>query len=164
VVERVQLLHDDVQHEIRIEQASAGWNFSCAGRGYRVDAGRIDAQRRWIDLDGEHIEYAVVRDSAALALAYDGATYHFELPESRHDAEKDATAAGHPQAPMSGAVVAVAVAAGDRVAAGDTLMVIEAMKMEHAITAQLDATVAEVLFTLGDQVDEGETLVTLEIE
>ena len=164
VVERVQLLHDDSQHEISIERSPAGWCLSCAGRSYRVDAGSIDAQRRWIDLDGEHLEYAVVRDGGALALTYAGGTYHFELPEFLHDAEKDAAAAGHPQAPMSGAVVAVAVAPGDRVAAGDTLMVIEAMKMEHAIIAQIAATVGEVLVALGDQVDEGETLVTLEIE
>jgi 3-methylcrotonyl-CoA carboxylase alpha subunit len=65
---------------------------------------------------------------------------------------------------MSGAVVAIAVAVGDRVEAGDTLMVIEAMKMEHAITAQAAAKVSEVLFTIGDQVDEGETLIMLEVE
>ena len=163
-VERVQLLHDDLQHEITIDQTPDGWCFSCAGRNYRVAAGSIDAWRRWADLDGETIEYAVVRDKALLALAYDGHTYRFELPESLHDADKDAAAAGHPQAPMSGAVVAVAVAAGDRVEAGDTLMVIEAMKMEHAIVAQIAATVGQVLFTLGDQVDEGETLVMLEVE
>jgi 3-methylcrotonyl-CoA carboxylase alpha subunit len=163
-IERMQLLHDDLPQEIIVEQKSDGWYFSCAERCYRVDAGCIDEQRRWADVDGEHILYAVVRDKGALALAYDGQTYRFELPESMHDAEKDAAAAGHPQAPMSGAVVAVAVAAGDRVEAGDTLMVIEAMKMEHAIVAQNPATVAEVLFSLGDQVDEGETLVTLEVE
>jgi hydroxymethylglutaryl-CoA lyase len=44
------------------------------------------------------------------------------------------------------------------------LPVIEAMKMEHTIVAQNSATVGEVLFALGDQVDEGETLVTLEVE
>jgi len=162
--ERMQLLHDDVQHEIIIEQKSDGWYFSCAELIYRVDAGSIDEQRRWADVDGEHIEFVVVRDKGLLSLAYDGRSYRFELPESQHDAEKDAAAAGHPQAPMSGAVVAVAVAAGDRVEAGDTLMVIEAMKMEHAIIAHNAATVDEVLFTVGDQVDEGDTLVTLEVE
>jgi 3-methylcrotonyl-CoA carboxylase alpha subunit len=164
VVERVQLLHDGLEHEITIEQKSDGWYFICAERRYRVAAGRIDQQRRWVDLDGELVEYAVVRDKEALALAYDGQTYRFELPELLHDAEKDAAAAGHPRAPMSGAVVAVSVSPGDRVAAGATLMVIEAMKMEHAIVAQIAATVGEVLFTPGDQVDEGETLVTLEVE
>ena len=65
---------------------------------------------------------------------------------------------------MSGAVVAVLVDKGDKVDAGDSLMVIEAMKMEHAIVAQAQATVAEILFAVGDQVDEGDALVMLEVE
>ena len=72
--------------------------------------------------------------------------------------------ADHPRAPMSGAVVALPVAVGDTVEAGDTLMVIEAMKMEHAIVAQVSASVSEVLFAVGDQVEEGDTLVLLEVE
>ena len=65
---------------------------------------------------------------------------------------------------MSGAVVALPVAVGDTVEPGDTLVVIEAMKMEHAITAQLSATVSEILVMPGDQVKEGDTLVLLEVE
>ena len=65
---------------------------------------------------------------------------------------------------MSGAVVALPVAVGDTVAAGDTLIVIEAMKMEHAIAAQVDARVAEILYAVDDQVDEGDTLVLLEVD
>jgi len=66
--------------------------------------------------------------------------------------------------PDTRAVVAVLVAPGDKVEAGDSLMVIEAMKMEHAIVAQAAATVNEILFAVGDQVEEGETLVILEVE
>ena len=44
---------------------------------------------------------------------------------------------------MSGAVVAVPVTPGDTVEAGDVLMVVEAMKMEHSIVAQVAATVKE---------------------
>ena len=65
---------------------------------------------------------------------------------------------------MPGAVVAVPIAPGDKVEMGDTLMVIEAMKMEHAIAAQTAATVSEVLFAVGDQVEEGVTLVIMEVE
>ena len=64
---------------------------------------------------------------------------------------------------MTGAVVALPVAVGDNVARGDTLVVIEAMKMEHAVQAQVDARIAEILVAVGDQVDEGETLLTLEV-
>ena len=64
---------------------------------------------------------------------------------------------------MSGAVVSVPVEAGDQVEAGDLLVVIEAMKMEHAISAQGRATVREVLCAPGDQVDEGEALIVLDL-
>jgi len=162
--EQLQLLQDGRKFDIVSKLQTDGWLFSCAQRDYRVNSGRIDAQRRWADIDGEHIEFAVLRDKSTITLVYDGQTFQFELLEALQDAQASNAAAGHPQAPMSGAVVAIGVAVGDRVEAGDTLMVIEAMKMEHAITAQAAATVSEVLFAIGDQVDEGETLIMLEVE
>jgi biotin carboxyl carrier protein len=59
-------------------------------------------------------------------------------------------------------VVGVHVAAGDRVTAGDALVVLEAMKMEHHIRADVDATVVEVVVAVGDAVDAHEVLVVLE--
>jgi 3-methylcrotonyl-CoA carboxylase alpha subunit len=117
-----------------------------------------------VNLDGERIEFAVVRETGSISLAWQEQSFRFELPVAVHDAEGDAASAGHPRAPMSGAVVAVSVVPGDKVEAGDSLMVIEAMKMEHAIVAQAAATVNEILFAVGDQVEEGETLVILEVE
>jgi 3-methylcrotonyl-CoA carboxylase alpha subunit len=60
---------------------------------------------------------------------------------------------------MPGRLVAVHVAAGDRVARGATLVVLEAMKMEHAITAPADGVIAAVPFAVGDQVEDGADLV-----
>ena len=56
---------------------------------------------------------------------------------------------------MPGAVRRVLVAAGDEVVAGQPLVVIEAMKMEHQIVAPADGTVAAVHVTPGQQVDTG---------
>jgi 3-methylcrotonyl-CoA carboxylase alpha subunit len=64
-------------------------------------------------------------------------------------------------APMPGAVRAVSVAAGDAVAAGDRLCVLEAMKMEHALRAGRDGIVAEVMVATGDQVAAGAALIRL---
>jgi pyruvate carboxylase len=65
----------------------------------------------------------------------------------------------HVAAPMPGRVVTVVVRPGQRVARGDTLLTLEAMKMEAAVRAEADATVAEVLVTVGAQVDARDLLV-----
>jgi propionyl-CoA carboxylase alpha chain len=65
-------------------------------------------------------------------------------------------------APMPGSVVRVDVATGDEVAAGQTLVVVEAMKMEHTVAAPHAARVAEVCVAPGEQVDGGRVLVLLE--
>ena len=77
----------------------------------------------------------------------------------------DALAAGGgPSAPVPGTITAVMVAAGDAVHAGDTLVVLEAMKMEHRITADTDGLVSEVLVTVGDSVEAHQVVVRLALE
>jgi 3-methylcrotonyl-CoA carboxylase alpha subunit len=66
------------------------------------------------------------------------------------------------EAPMPGLVKAVFAKAGARVAKGDRLAILEAMKMEHALLAARDGIVAEVLAATGDQVSAGAALVRLE--
>jgi acetyl/propionyl-CoA carboxylase alpha subunit len=64
-------------------------------------------------------------------------------------------------APLPGTVVKVAVAVGDQVVAGDTLVAIEAMKMEHDVRAPSAGTVTEVHVASGEQVDAGRLLVVV---
>jgi 3-methylcrotonyl-CoA carboxylase alpha subunit len=64
-------------------------------------------------------------------------------------------------APMPGKVVAYLAKAGDKVARGQPLAVMEAMKMEHTIHAPRDGQVAELLYAVGDQVAEGGELLRL---
>jgi 3-methylcrotonyl-CoA carboxylase alpha subunit len=80
-----------------------------------------------------------------------GQTYTFTVrgPDSSgHGSVAD----GAILAPMPGKVIAVDVAEGQEVAAGERLMVLEAMKMEHALTAPFDGTVAELKVSAGSQV------------
>ena len=64
-------------------------------------------------------------------------------------------------APMPGKVIDVKVKKGSKVKAGDTLVIIEAMKMEHAIKATETGKIAKVMIKLNDQVDNGATLLVL---
>ena len=61
-------------------------------------------------------------------------------------------------APMPGKVIDVKVKKGKKVKAGDTLVILEAMKMEHSIKASEDGTVSELLISLNDQVENGALL------
>lgn len=69
---------------------------------------------------------------------------------------------GRLTAPMPGKLIAFLAQAGDTVTKGQPLAVMEAMKMEHTISAPRDGTVAELLFAVGDQVGDGAELLKLE--
>jgi len=77
--------------------------------------------------------------------------------EPRSSAEHE----GHLRAPMPGHVLDVRTTTGARVARGTVLVLLEAMKMEHALVAPWDAVVTEVRVRTGDRVDEGTELVLL---
>jgi propionyl-CoA carboxylase alpha chain len=70
----------------------------------------------------------------------------------------DAVASGSLLAPMPGTVVGVAVEKGDVVETGHTVLVLEAMKMQHTVTAPHAGTVTDLSVRPGDQVAAGEVL------
>lgn len=69
---------------------------------------------------------------------------------------------GRIKAPMNGRVVSLEVATGAQVVAGQTLLVLEAMKMEHRIAAGCDGVVAELMVELGAQVGPGQVMMVIE--
>jgi len=89
-----------------------------------------------------------------------GATQILAIDLLAHAGEGEADT-GRLTAPMPGKVVSFSVKAGDQVAKGQALAVMEAMKMEHTILAPADGTVAELLYAPGDQVAEGAELLSL---
>lgn len=115
-----------------------------------------------IEIDGRRTAPTVIRDGESWRVTgYSGRTQWHELPRfSQHDAEL--VGAG-PVAPLPGTVIAVRVTDGDEVEADQVLMVIEAMKMEHQITAPRAATVTAVRCSVGDRVDMGDLLVELDM-
>ncbi|MBK1682481.1 acetyl/propionyl/methylcrotonyl-CoA carboxylase subunit alpha [Rhodoferax fermentans] len=91
-----------------------------------------------------------------------GATQIISIDLLLHAGEAPAEV-GRLTAPMPGKVVSFAVQAGETVKKGQALAVMDAMKMEHTITAPVDGVVAELLYAPGDQVVEGAELLRLTV-
>jgi len=85
----------------------------------------------------------------------------FDIPDPL-DRAQEAQGGNVVTAPMPGLVRDVAVSVGDRVSAGDPLIVLEAMKMEHVLKAPREGVIKDVSTAQGSQVAAGDILVTLE--
>lgn len=89
------------------------------------------------------------------------AHYQFLIEDPRTREFAASASSGGLTTPLPGVVVSVPVSVGQKVAVGEVLMVIEAMKMEHTITAPHAGTVQAIHFARGDRVPEGSPLLEL---
>jgi 3-methylcrotonyl-CoA carboxylase alpha subunit len=102
---------------------------------------------------------AVRLKSGDIAVFERGETWTLSLYDPFAAAEEQGSAADRITAPMPGKVIQVLVRLGDAVKRGQPLAVLEAMKMEHTLSASADALVATVDVSPGDQVNEGAVIV-----
>ena len=116
-------------------------------------------------VDGQLLRAHVVNDGPRTLVAIDGRVYEF-LRAEKKTAQSCQREAGRlsPEvhSPMPGKILEVRVAEGASVEAGQVLVVLEAMKMENALTAEGPARVRKIHVSSGELVDLGQLLVELE--
>ncbi len=115
-------------------------------------------------------ENRIAANSAAKTICADDGTVYvihkgrqFAFEHALTDATAEVGKGGAVRAPMTGKVVGLSVAEGDEVEQGDILFAVEAMKMEHAVTAQADGIVRDLAIAIGDQVDGKTVAMTIEV-
>ncbi|GGC08225.1 3-methylcrotonyl-CoA carboxylase subunit alpha [Novosphingobium endophyticum] len=132
--------------------------------GFRLNA--APARSAWFLLDGEKVEIELTGDGSevpAPGVLVTDQGQAWLLSPWRHDAAHGAAdGSGAILAPMPGKVIAVEVAHGDAVTKGQKLLTLEAMKMEHSLTAPFDGVVAELTVEAGAQVQVEALLVKIE--
>lgn len=121
---------------------------------------RIDGSEAEIEIDGRVHYIPFVQLGTKVQFAYDGEIYTIDIPErggraraKHHDHSLEA--------PMPGLVLKVLVQPESAVTKGQQLVILEAMKMEHAIVAPRDGVIAAVNCREGEMVQPGVDLVTM---
>ncbi len=141
------------------------YKYKINGNNYTVAVGDIDDNIAQVEVNG--VPYKVELDRAKAAAVKVSAPRPSAAPRTATGekviASKPATGgAGAVVAPLPGVVIAVNVKVGDTVKASDTVVLLEAMKMENSIRAGRDGKVTAVNVSAGDSVLEGAALITLE--
>ncbi|HVL82746.1 MAG TPA: biotin carboxylase N-terminal domain-containing protein [Pseudonocardia sp.] len=161
--QRVAYTRGEQTHEVTYALGRAGLHLEVdaapLGGSVRLLSAAPDAVE--LEIDGVRRGYAV--HTVAGVSYVDGADGSAALTEVPRFAEPDAAAlAGSLLAPMPGAVVRVLAESGETVAAGQALVVLEAMKMEHTVAAPVDGVVAELRVGPGEQVVTGQVLAVVD--
>jgi acetyl-CoA/propionyl-CoA carboxylase biotin carboxyl carrier protein len=129
-------------------------------RVWRWSAPEVSESEIRVALDGVSRRYSVARVSAgSLWIGREG--HQVELRDESTTSRRPAPLPGSLDAPMPGTVLLVEVENGERVSAGDLLLVIESMKMELSITAPAEGTVDGLAVRPGDRVARGEPLLVV---
>tara|TARA_R110002073_G_scaffold4803_10_gene30517 strand:+ start:393 stop:2324 length:1932 start_codon:yes stop_codon:yes gene_type:complete len=156
--QKMALRRGEHSHDARVARAGSGWQV-------RIDEALVEAELRsgqwWLDGQRAQGQARVLGDAVSV---FGAVTVHFDIPDPLAVEASAGALAGVVLAPMPGLVKSVFVRPGDTVQKGARLAVLEAMKMEHTLTAGRDGTVAEVLAQGGDQVEAGAALIVLEEE
>lgn len=115
-----------------------------------------------IEINGHRFCAKLIHGLNSVVVTVDGRKVSYSLGFDTETAGSTDATSNQIAAPMPGTITACAATAGDSVVKGDIIIVMEAMKMEHALEAPIDGTLAELTVNIGDQVEKGSILATIE--
>ena len=153
-------LDGDAPHTVRLLFRDSELRVTVNGQTHALSGERLPDGRLLLRLDARSFKARAVPEGDQWHVFHDGEHRRLALRQELAGAGEDART-GSLAAPMPGKVIKVMTKAGATVTKGEALLILEAMKMEHTITAPADGVVKEVHYVAGEQVLEGVELITL---
>ncbi len=149
----------ETQTSVGVATRGDGFALSVDGATYAV-RGRIDERGAMrVEIDNLRMDAAVVAAGGMRHVFHDGRAWRLAAVDPLHVSSDGAGAHGGLLAPMPGKIIAILAEAGAKVSKGAPLLILEAMKMEHTITAPSDGVLKSHRFAVGDAVGDGAELV-----
>ncbi len=156
---RLRLYRELTPVDVLVGNDSHQWHIRTGDHSLVAGVTVHDDEYLLLDIDGTELEALVIEFGESLLITTP--TQSLELQRGLPAAHQQ-EASGSLRSPMSGKVIEVRVSEGDTVNAGETLIVLEAMKMEHTITAASGGTVSALHCAEGDVVADGVELIAIE--
>jgi len=150
--------------EAKVRYQRDQWQITVSGETTLARGKKLEGDRFAVELDDRRLIASVVAVEDKRSIFLNGATYTLLRDDPLHLVEAGGAQSGGLTAPMPGKVVALLAQVGQKVEKGTPLLILEAMKMEHTITAPVAGTVKSFCYAPGEQVADGAALVEFEGE
>ena len=151
---------DDQDFELNLEYSRDGWRMTTQSQQALLNHIAIDQADVSIQIDGRHLSGRVVRDDDRFHVFWQGQHRVISWSDPIAHAGESESEGGRLTAPMPGKIVQLMVDEGTSVEKGAPLLIMEAMKMEHTISAPANGKVEALHYAVGDQVAEGAQLLS----
>jgi 3-methylcrotonyl-CoA carboxylase alpha subunit len=149
----------DTLIDARVRYQRDQWQITVAGTTTLARGKKLDGDRFAVELDDRRLIAGVVTVDDKRSVFLQGSTYTLLRDDPLHRVDAGDGHGGGLTAPMPGKIVALLAQAGQKVDKGTPLLILEAMKMEHTITAPAAGTVKAFCYAIGEQVADGAALV-----
>ncbi|MDE0853279.1 MAG: acetyl-CoA carboxylase biotin carboxyl carrier protein subunit [Nevskia sp.] len=154
---------NDAEYNLELSRAPAGYRLHLADRTVPVNLHLEDDGSAVLTVNGRSEKALVATRGDDVFIHLGGVAYQlrYEHPLQRLAAQSQGSAEDHVRAPMPGSLVALHARPGQTVARGESLLVMESMKMETTIAAPRDGIVELVHFSIGQTFDRDAVLLEL---
>jgi 3-methylcrotonyl-CoA carboxylase alpha subunit len=150
--------------DVQVRYRGERWEIVLSGESTAAFGKKLDGDRFAVELDDRRLIASVVAVDDKRTVFLQGSTYSLLRDDPLHRVDAGDSHGGGLTAPMPGKVVALLAQPGQKVEKGTPLLILEAMKMEHTITAPAAGTLKAFCYAAGEQVADGAALVEFENE
>jgi len=150
--------------DVHVRYRRDHWEITLVGQSTAARGKKLDGDRFAVELDDRRLIASVIAVDDKRTVFLQGSTWTLLRDDPLHRVDAGDSHGGGLTAPMPGKVVALLAQPGQKVEKGTPLLILEAMKMEHTITAPAAGTLKAFCYAAGEQVSDGAALVEFEGE
>ncbi len=154
--QRRHYLYQDEYHALHVTAEIAGYQVEYNNNSYHFRCA-LNGNRITLEQHGHQVHWRVIEEPTGFSILTGQAHYSVSHIDAMQQSEQESSHGEH-VAPMPAAITRIIAAPDQPLNAGDPILVLEAMKMEHTLCAPSDGTVTELYFSEGDSVSEGDIL------